>query len=227
MRCQVSLPDTILSVRRLPAALFIAFALLSGSIAFAHATLVFGELTTPETHPDAAEGFTLELHMMDPVRTPIEDAIVAAEFRLLSEEEVAALETDASDSAEAGPTEGVHAEELELPDGDWHAFQMQETGPGGNYAARVQLAEAGVYQLIMRDTTYPQEDAVAELMMRFDGETEFDTALFIFPPTDIGTASLGTWLIWLVAVPVVAGVIVTVAVMARKPADPNSQGSAS
>lgn len=214
-------------MRRLPAFAVIALALLLGQAAHAHATLVFGELSTPETHPDAAAGFTLELHMMDPVRTPIEDAVVAAEFRLMSEEELAALEADATDAAAGAPTEGVHAEELELPEGDWHVYPMQETGPGGNYAVQVQLGEAGVYQLIMRDTTYPQEDAVAELIMRFDGETEFTTALFIFPPTDIGTASLGTWLIWLVAVPVVAGIIVTIAVMTGKPSGDKRAGAAS
>ena len=83
----------------------------------------------------------------------------------------------------------MHAEELELPEGDWHVYRMEETGPGGNYAAQVTLPESGVYQLIMRDTTYPQEDAVAELIVALDGATELGEALFIFPPTDIGTAS--------------------------------------
>lgn len=210
-------PVNIQNVNRLPRTTFATLLLLCLGTVLAHATLVFGELTIPGgDNPDAAVGFTLQLHMMDPVRTPIEDATVAAEFRLLTDQELEALEAEPG-SADEGPAEGVQAAELELPDGDWHVFALEETGPGGNYAAAIQLPEAGVYQLIMRDTTYPQEDAVADLTMRFDGETEFDTALFIFPPTDIGAASLGTWLLWLVALPVVAGVIVTVAVMARKP----------
>lgn len=51
--------------------------LTTGSAALAHASLVFGELTTPETSPDAVTGFTLQLHMMDALRTPIEDDIRA------------------------------------------------------------------------------------------------------------------------------------------------------
>ncbi len=217
------LPVNIQNVNRLPRTTFTTLLLLCLGTVLAHATLVFGELTTPEDNPDAAAGFTLQLHMMDPVRTPIEDATVAAEFRLLTDEELEALEAEPG-SADEGPAEGVQAEELELPQGDWHVYVLEESGPGGNYSARIQLPAAGVYQLIMRDTTYPQEDAVADLTIRFDGETAFDTALFIFPPTDIGAASLGTWLLWLVAIPVLAGVIVTVAVMARKPEDGKDTG---
>lgn len=204
-------------MKRFLRSILLTLLLVTASSALAHATLVFGELSTPHDPPDAASGFTLELHMMDPVRTPIEDAIVSAEFRLLSDEELAALEAEEPAGEDAGPTEGVHAEELELPEGDWHVYRMEETGPGGNYAAQVTLPESGVYQLIMRDTTYPQEDAVAELIVALDGATELGEALFIFPPTDIGTASLSTWLIWLVAVPIVAAIVVTITVMSSKP----------
>ncbi len=196
----------------------LALALGAGP-AFAHATLVFGELTTSSEPPDPVAGFTMQLHIMDPVRTPIEDAIVAAEFRLMTAEEMAAREE--GDSGEAPTAEQVEAGEVEvdIPEGEWHIFELIETGPGGNYAADVTLPEAGYYQVIMRDTTYPQEDAVAEILLNLDGETEFGAPLFIFPPTDIGGASLGTWLVWLVALPIAAGVIVTISVLGTKPKD--------
>ncbi len=192
--------------------------------ASAHATLVFGELTTSDPQPDPSTGFTLHLHMMDPVRTPIEDAEVAAEFRLLDEAELARRLADAP--AEAPTARQVEDGEVEvdIPEGDWLVFPMQETGPGGNYAAEPELPAPGTYQVIMRDTTYPQEDAVAELLLTFDGETAFESSLFIFPPTDIGGASLGTWLIWLIAIPLVAGVIVTAVVLGGKP--PEKPGAA-
>lgn len=192
---------------------------LSAGPALAHATLVFGELTVAAEPPDPVAGFTMQLHIMDPVRTPIEDAIVAAEFRLMTDEEMAARE--AVDTGEAPTAEEVEAGEVEvdIPEGDWHIFELIETGPGGNYAATITLPEAGYYQVIMRDTTYPQEDAVAEILLNLDGETVFGAPLFIFPPTDIGGASLGTWLVWLVALPVVAGVIVTISVLGVKPRD--------
>lgn len=193
--------------------------LATGSTALAHASLVFGELTTPVVSPDAVTGFTLRLHMMDALRTPIEDAIVDAEFRLMTEEETAALESDPDPDEPAAATSGIQAEDLELPDGDWFTFRLEEVRAGGNYAGEIVLPEAGTYQLIMRDTTYPQEDAVADLTVRIDGETAFESTLFIFPPTNIGGAKLTTWLIWLIAIPVTAGVWVTIATLNRKPAD--------
>ena len=90
---------------------------------------------------------------------------------------------------------------------------MIETGPGGHYESQVQLPDVGRYELIMRDTTYPQEDAIAELEVILDGIEPHDELLFVFPPTDIGAASLGTWLIWLIGIPVVGGIIVTVIVL--------------
>ncbi len=160
------------------------------SPAQAHATLVFGTMETSPLDAHPIDGFSLILHMMDPVRTPIEDATVHAEFR-------------------------YWPEGLEEPpeDAQWHIYRMVETGPGGNYEAQVVLPDIGRYELIMRDTTYPQEDAIAELEVLLDGSEPHDELLFVFPPTDIGAASLGTWLIWLIGIPVVAGITVTVIVL--------------
>src|SRR5690554_2300286 len=199
--------------------------IMSVGTALAHATLVFGELSTAEPFPDPAGIISLKLHMMDPVRTPIEDATVTAEFRLLDEAELA--------ERLAGPREAPTAQQVEdgevqvdIPEGDWLEFPMHETGPGGNYTASLALPGSGTYQVIMRDTTYPQEDAVAELLLTFDGESHFEPSLFIFPPTDIGGASLGTWLVWLVAIPLLAGIVVTVLVLRGKPADDSGKAAA-
>lgn len=214
--------DTIREVKRLPITTVLLLILAAAvQSALAHATLVFGELTTDPAVVTAGEPFVLQLHMMDPVRTPIEDAEVWAEFRPMSAAE-------ASERLQAAPElpptpEQVEAGEVEVDigAGDWQVVLLQETGPGGNYAGPVTLPEPGSYQVIMRDTTYPQEDALAELLLEFDGSSEFGAQLFIFPPTDIGGASLMTWLIWLVAIPLVAGVIVTVSVLKGKPSAKN------
>ena len=192
--------------------------LLAGGMVSAHASLVFGELTTDVEVPEPTAGFNLQLHMMDPVRTPIEDATVSAEFRLLTAEEAERLEAAAPEEAPTPDQVEAGMVEVDIPEGDWLTFGLNEQGPGGNYATDIRLPESGTYQVIMRDTTYPQEDAVAELLLTFDGETAFEPSLFIFPPTDIGGASLGTWLAWLVAIPLVAGVAVTVFVLRGKPA---------
>ncbi len=206
--------------------LILLLAALFPSWAGAHASLVFGELTTSENPPDPTTGFTLQLHMMDPVRTPIEDAIVSAEFRLLDEAELARRQAEAPDAPPTAQEVEDGLVVVDIPEGDWIKVPMTETGPGGNYAAAIELPAVGSYQLIMRDTTYPQEDAVAELLLTFDGESEFEPALFIFPPTDIGGASLGTWLVWLVAIPLLAGIVVTVLVLRGKPADDSGKAAA-
>lgn len=188
--------------------------LMSFSVALAHATLIFGELSSSDALPDPQAGFGLRLHMMDPMRSPIEDAVVAAEFRLMTDEELAVTEPGAG-----AAVEGVSADELFVPDGDWLVFPFRETGPGGNYAADVTLPEAGVYRLVMRDTTYPQEDAVAELAVSLGGAAAFGETLFIFPPTDVGSARLSTWLVWLVIIPMGAGLAVTLLVLFRRAPD--------
>ena len=71
----------------------------------------------------------------------------------------------------------------------------------------------------MRDTTYPQEDAVAELTVSLGGAAAFGETLFIFPPTDVGSARLSTWLVWLVIIPMGAGLAVTLLVLFRRAPD--------
>ena len=162
---------------------------------------------------------------LDAVRTALESELDRDEDTFLIGEDVgqfggAAREFTGSPGGLEDPVAQRGAGRRELP-GEFvgTVFELIETGPGGNYAADVTLPEAGYYQVIMRDTTYPQEDAVAEILLNLDGETEFGAPLFIFPPTDIGGASLGTWLVWLVALPIAAGVIVTISVLGTKPKD--------
>ena len=50
------------------------------SLALAHATFVFGTLSSEPKIPKANQAFTLKLKMEDPSKYPIEDAIVFAEF---------------------------------------------------------------------------------------------------------------------------------------------------
>ena len=76
------------------------------------------------------------------------------------------------------------------------------------------LPDTGDWQLLLRDQTFRQEEAKAELSFPVgtgDGGAVLD---FVFPPTDTGQ-SVATWLVWVVALPVVAGIIVTVVVLRR------------
>jgi hypothetical protein len=86
----------------------------------------------------------------------------------------------------------------------------------GRYEVQVTLPQAGSYSLMIRDTTYRQEETTASLTFMV-GEGENDEAIpFVLPPTAIG-ADLQTWLVWLIAVPVIAGVVVTILVMMNSP----------
>ena len=84
----------------------------------------------------------------------------------------------------------------------------------GTYATEVTLSEEGTYTLLLRDQTFRQEEAQASKEVVLGGDSLFqdgDTSI-VFPPTQT-TSSLQTWLIWLIALPVLAGVVVTVLVL--------------
>lgn len=88
----------------------------------------------------------------------------------------------------------------------------------GHYETQVTLPRAGSYTLMVRDTTYPWEETTATLSF-YVGEGENEAGIpFVLPPTAVG-ANLQTWLVWLIAVPVIAGVSVTILVMMNKPAE--------
>lgn len=60
------------------AALVAVVTALSG-VALAHATIVFGTLTTDPAPPPTGTPVTIELSMVDPVDAPVEDAVVMVE----------------------------------------------------------------------------------------------------------------------------------------------------
>jgi hypothetical protein len=88
-------------------------------------------------------------------------------------------------------------------------FAFTQIEPG-LYNADVTLPNEGTYTLLLRDQTYQQEEARATLQFTL-GST--DTISFIFPPTRTSSNNLQTWLIWVIGLPVLAGIIVTVLVL--------------
>ena len=93
------------------------------------------------------------------------------------------------------------------------SFTFEEVS-AGTYATDVTLPEEGDYTLLLRDQTFRQEEAQASKEVVLGDGSLFqngDTSI-VFPPTQT-TSSLQTWLIWLIALPVAAGVVVTVLVL--------------
>ncbi|HEX7022458.1 MAG TPA: hypothetical protein VF171_06335, partial [Trueperaceae bacterium] len=68
-------------------------------------------------------------------------------------------------------------------------------------------------QLLLRDQTFRQEEATATLVLNVGAPTDPESLSFLFPPTATSPKSLGTWLLWLIGVPVAAGILVTVLVL--------------
>jgi hypothetical protein len=97
-------------------------------------------------------------------------------------------------------------------DGDMQRFEFFDSGVPGLYSATVTLPSEGTYSVLLRDTTYQQEEAKATIEFTL-GESQPDSIAFIFPPTQTGNNNLSTWLIWVIGIPVLAGIVVTVLVL--------------
>jgi hypothetical protein len=168
--------------------------LLFGAAAFAHATLVLGTLTSDPAAPRPGEPFTITVELVDPTQVPVEDAWVLAEFR--------------QQGAPAG-SEPVTA-------------RFEEGNMPGVYQAQVTLPERGNYALLLRDQTYRQEEAQATFTFPV-GRATAEPLRFVFPPTATGPQGLTTWLLWLIGLPLLAALIVTVLVLSRPQSNVSTQ----
>jgi hypothetical protein len=97
------------------------------------------------------------------------------------------------------------------------SVELPESDTPGLYENTVTLPEEGTYQLLLRDQTFKQGEARATLEFALGSDMPSSIA-FIFPPTQTGSSNLSTWLIYVIGIPVVAGIIVTILVLrATKP----------
>jgi hypothetical protein len=121
---------------RVPVAALVALlAALLGGAALAHATLVFGTVTTEPAPPPAGEPFALWIEMRDPVDAPVEDAIVFVEARPEEGGEMIASDRFAE------PEGGVYRTELVLPEpGPWTLLFRDQTYRQEEAQATVTLA---------------------------------------------------------------------------------------
>jgi len=182
-----------------PAALSVLVAGLL-SVAAAHATLVIGTLmlepdpATTAATADTADAVNVTIDLEDPGLVEVEDAVIFLELRPI-------------------PDGALSATENEQPRGEaqFVTDRIPEIA-AGRYQVRIPTPAPGRYLLSVRDRTYRQEEAVANLTVTF-GSEPIGELVFVLPPTEIGPASLGSWLLWLIVVPVVAGVVVTILVL--------------
>jgi len=165
------------------------------SSTFAHATLVLGTLETTPDPPVPGETLALRIRLEDPGLVAIEDAHVRVEFR----------ELDAAVPGARAADEGAAGAPLLRSD------PLEETD-AGLYVGSVTAPPAGTYTVSVRDTTFRQEEAIANVQVSI-GAAEIGAVPFVLPPTATGPRSALTWVLWLVGVPLAAGVLVTVLVL--------------
>ena len=159
--------------------------------AAAHATIVLGHFEVLPERPAEGAPLQLRLKLEDPTQVPIQDAVVLADLR---------------------PVRRPHAEPTRA--------EFSETQTPGTYEATATLAQPGPYRIVLRDQTYRQEEATATLAepLRIgnSGPARANSAQdFNFPPTATGSAGWRTWLLWLLGLPIVAALLVTVLVLTR------------
>jgi len=171
---------------------------LSGG-ALAHATLVFGTVTTQPTLPRAGELITLSLKMHDPISTPVEDAIVFLE---------------AGPQSESADAPGESEESLIIAEPVVSTERFTEVAPGV-YQTEFVLPHEGAWRLVFRDQTYRQEEARAGVTLLMGEGATAEPLYFVFPPTATGPESLATWLFWVIGIPLLAGVGITVAALRK------------
>lgn len=188
------------SERRLIVALM-TLSLVASGAAWSHATLVLGEVTLEPDPPRAGEPFEVRLTLEHPTGSPVSDAIV----------EVAAL---------AGGAGANEVEAGDERDGDPVAQADLREVAEGSYRGTLRVPEAGAWLLRFVDRTFPEEEARASVTVSVGATAEASEAVtFLFPPTGGGSAGIGTWLIWLIGLPVAAGLVVTVLVLRRPSAE--------
>lgn len=180
---------------RLVAATLAAALLSAPTSVSAHATLVIGTLSVAPDPVGDARQLTITLRLEDPGLVEVEDAVVFVELRLRD-----------------GGTRGQDADAEPNTPADLASDRLTEVAPG-RYAVTVPTPAPGTYLVSVRDRTYRQEEAVANLVIELDPTTALGEHAFVLPPTATGPTALGTWLLWLIGVPLLAGALVTYLVM--------------
>lgn len=179
-----------------------------GATAAAHATLVIGNLSVVPDPPVPGAPLEVTLRLEDTLLVPVEKAHVRIELRV--------VDPAADTGAVPASAIGSDASEFLASDPRVASARFSETAVKGVYFGQVVAPETGAYTLSVRDTTFLNEEAIANVELAVGGAVNGAIA-FVLPPTPIAPKSLSTWLIWLVGIPLLAGIITTVLVLRRPP----------
>lgn len=181
-------------------ALVALLALLGVAVSFAHPFVVIGHLEISPNPPVPGEELHVDIRLEEQNQKPVPDAVMFIEFRIHPPD------YDSNDPDRTPILELPIFYKTELPLEEYAEAQYRITFPS---------PPSGDYYLTIRDRTYPVEDALATIEFSSGRERPYKPAdlLFILPPTDITPAKLSTWIAWLIAIPLVSGIVVTVLVL--------------
>ena len=159
-------------------------ALLGPPPALAHGTVVLGAVTADPDPPQPGAPLIVTVDLAKRSKAPVEGAKLEGGLRPAGNPDAAATPLAFREYAE----------------------------PYGTYRARLQAPPAGRYTLTVRDRTYPNEDIRASVTLQVGGTQPNGSLDFTFPPATGGPRSVVRWLLWLVGLPLLAGVVVSVLV---------------
>ncbi len=174
--------------RRRALALLAMLALLLAPTAVAHGTLVLGSVTLTPDPPRPGASLVITVDLATTARSPVEGAKL---------------------SGTLVPANRPGATPVAL------TFQEYKE-PYGTYRASFDAPAAGTYTLTVRDSTYKNEDTTAKVALQIGGTAPNGSLDFTFPPVNTGSRSVVRWLLWLVGLPLLAGVVVTILVLRSK-----------
>lgn len=113
----------------------------------------------------------------------------------------------------------------------WVLAELRQQGaPAGSEPVTAHFEEGnaperGAYALPLRNQTFWQEEAQAELTFNVGRRTPPEARSFIFPSTAAGQQGPGVWLLWLIGLPFLAAITVTALVLIRRqPASIKAEG---
>jgi hypothetical protein len=178
--------------RALPLALLVAL-LLAGSAA-AHQSLLFAHVSTRPDAPLAGEPFELLVHLTDSSHRDVGRVELVASLTEVGRPE-------AEDIDAGGAQEGAGATPLDAEPGS------------GLYRGLMPAHPAGEYRLTLVELVDGETETSASAEIEIGGEA-VDMQL-VLPPS--GRNGLGTWLVWLVGLPLLAGLLVTLLVLTGRP----------
>lgn len=166
----------------------------------AHPMVVIGHLSIEPNPPEPGAEVHVDILLEEQTQKPVPDAIMFMEFRTIP------ADYDLNDPDRTPLLDLPIFYKTDLPLEEYAEARYRITFP---------VPEKGSYYLTIRDRTYPAEDAIATIEFETGLEKPYTDKelLFILPPTDITPAKLSTWIAWLIAIPLIAGIVVTVLVL--------------